>query len=52
MPTLFPKLVDARTFAERMFRVVFLDHLDAAETRDAIVRPIADANGPSGWPTL
>ena len=27
LPTLFPKLVEARTFAERMFRVVFLDRL-------------------------
>ena len=28
LPTLFPKLVEARTFAERMFRVVTLDRLD------------------------
>ena len=25
LPTLFPKLVDSRTFAERMFRIVFLN---------------------------
>lgn len=40
LPTLFPKLVDARTFAERMFRVVFLDRLDREESRAAIVRPL------------
>lgn len=46
LPTLFPKLVEARTFAERMFRVVFLDHLDEEETQDAIVKPIQDAKCP------
>lgn len=46
LPTLFPKLVEARTFAERMFRVVFLDRLDEHDTREAIVKPIGHA--PSG----
>ncbi len=40
LPTLFPKLVDARTFAERMFHVVFLDRLNDRDSRDAIVKPI------------
>ncbi len=40
LPTLFPKLVDARTFAERMFRVVFLKRLDEHHSKDAILRPI------------
>jgi hypothetical protein len=40
LPTLFPKLVDARTFAERMFRVVFLKRLDEQHSKDAILRPI------------
>jgi hypothetical protein len=40
LPTLFPKLVGARTFAERMFRVLFLDRLDASDARDAILIPI------------
>lgn len=40
LPTLFPKLVEARTFAERMFRVIFLDSLDADGSRDAILKPI------------
>jgi hypothetical protein len=40
LPTLFPKLVDARTFAERMFHVVMLGRLDDAESREAILKPI------------
>lgn len=46
LPTLFPKLVDARTFSERMFRVVFLKSLDDRESRDAILRPIEGASCP------
>lgn len=46
LPTLFPKLVEARTFAERMFRVVFLDRLNRADSRDAILKPVEDANSP------
>jgi hypothetical protein len=46
LPTLFPKLVEARTFAERMFHVLFLDRLNRADSRDAIVKPIAAANCP------
>lgn len=40
LPTLFPKLVEARTFAERMFRVVPLDKLAEDESREAILKPI------------
>ncbi len=40
LPTLFPKLVEARTFAERMFRVVFLGRLSESESREAILLPI------------
>lgn len=46
LPTLFPKLVEARTFAERMFRVVFLDRLKQHDSRDAILKPIEDAQCP------
>ena len=46
LPTLFPKLVEARTFAERMFRVVFLDRLSERDSRDAILRPIDDTQCP------
>lgn len=46
LPTLFPKLVEARTFSERMFRVVFLDKLSDSESRDAIIKPIDDTKCP------
>lgn len=40
LPTLFPKLVDARTYAERMFRVITLSRLNPEESREAILKPI------------
>jgi hypothetical protein len=43
LPTLFPKLVEARTFSERMFSVVFLTPLNEKETSEAIRKPIEDA---------
>lgn len=46
LPTLFPKLVDARTYAERMFRVVTLTKLNDEESREAILKPIEAANCP------
>jgi hypothetical protein len=46
LPTLFPKLVEARTFAERMFRVVTLDRLSRADSRAAILKPIEHAKCP------
>lgn len=46
LPTLFPKLVEARTFAERMFHVVTLGRLNEEECRQAITIPIKSKNGP------
>ena len=46
LPTLFPKLVEARTFSERMFRVVYLNSLSDDESRDAILKPIDDGDSP------
>lgn len=46
LPTLFPKLVESRTFAERMFRVLTLDRLSEADCRDAVLKPVQDANAP------
>ena len=46
LPTLFPKLVEARTFSERMFRVLFLQSLDRSESEEAIRRPIAASDCP------
>ena len=40
LPTLFPKLVEARTYAERMFRILSLESLTKDETRQAILKPI------------
>jgi hypothetical protein len=40
LPTLFPKLVEARTYAERMFHVVTLDRLNEVDCKDAINKPI------------
>lgn len=46
LPTLFPKLVEARTFAERMFRVVVLHRLERDHSREAILKPIQVAGCP------
>jgi len=46
LPTLFPKLVEARTYAERMFRVVFLQRLSEQESKEAISVPLNDADCP------
>lgn len=46
LPTLFPKLVGSRTFAERMFRVVFLERLNEKDSKDAILAPINKKNCP------
>lgn len=46
LPTLFSKLVDARTYAERMFRVVTLTRLNEQESREAILKPIEVAGCP------
>ena len=46
LPTLFPKLVEARTFSERMFHIVTLDRLGEQDSKDAITKPIEDASCP------
>jgi hypothetical protein len=46
LPTLFPRLVEARTYAERMFRVVTLGRLNKEESHEAITKPIDVANCP------
>lgn len=46
LPTLFPKLVESRTYAERMFHVIFLKQLTDEATKEAITKPIQDANSP------
>lgn len=46
LPTLFPKLVEARTFAERMFHVVTLKRLTDAASLEAIRKPLQDSRCP------
>lgn len=46
LPTLFPKLVDARTYSERMFRVMTLTKLSDDASREAIIKPIEVAECP------
>ena len=40
LPTLFPKLNEARTYTERMFHVMHLQRLSDADAREAITEPI------------
>jgi hypothetical protein len=40
LPTLFPKLNEARTYTERMFHVMHLQRLTDDAARDAITKPI------------
>ncbi len=46
LPTLFPKLVESRTFAERMFNVTTLHKLTEKDSREAINIPIHKAECP------
>ena len=46
LPTLFPKLVEARTYTERMFHVLFLSQLGDEDSCDAITKPIEDESCP------
>ncbi len=46
LPTLFPGLVEARTYSERMFRVVTVGRLNDVESREAILKPLEVANCP------
>lgn len=46
LPTLMSKLVEARTFAERMFTVSFVDRLSREDSREAIVVPISQGGAP------
>jgi hypothetical protein len=46
LPTLLPKLVEARTYTERMFRVIELTKLDDIASRAAITIPIDRNKGP------
>lgn len=42
LPTLFPNLVESRTYSERMFRVMTLHNLGPEDSRKAIAKPLAE----------
>ncbi len=46
LPTLFAKLIQARTYTERMFHTIMLDRLTESEARDAIVVPLQQEGCP------
>ena len=44
LPTLFPKLVETRTYAERMFHIITLSRLNDEESEQAVVKPLEETN--------
>jgi AAA+ ATPase superfamily predicted ATPase len=46
LPMLLSRLIETRTYTERMFRVLVLEQLNESESRDAILKPIEDTNCP------
>ncbi len=46
LPTLFPKLIDSRTYSERMFHILMLDRLNDEDSKNAIEKPISDSKCP------
>ncbi|MFZ1964579.1 MAG: hypothetical protein WAU78_14135 [Roseiarcus sp.] len=46
LPTLYQKLVDSRTYSERMFKTLTLKKLSVEASREAITKPISDAKCP------
>lgn len=47
LPPLFPKLVEARTYSERMFHVVKLGQLSKEASKEAILVPLTKVNCPN-----
>ncbi len=52
LPTLFPKLVESRTYAERMFAVQEIGRLSPEATRQAIERPLEKTSWRLGEPAV
>ncbi len=46
LPTLPTNVIEARTYSERMFKVITLDKLNETECREAILKPIQTKNCP------
>lgn len=49
LPTLFPKLNEARTYTERMFHVMHLQRLNDIDAREAITEPIQISHSTLGF---
>lgn len=54
LPTLYPKLNEARTYSERMFHTMYLSRLEDADAREAIIKPIELTQSPLSFskPTI
>lgn len=50
LPTLLPKLNEARTYTERMFHIMRLQRLSEADARQAVLRPIEIAHSEMRFP--
>ena len=50
LPTLFSKLVDTRTFSERMFEIINLAKLGESDSREAITEPLKKKGCPINFP--
>lgn len=46
LPTLSMKLVEARTYSERMFHTLFLKRLEHGDAKEAIMYPVSDGKCP------
>ncbi len=46
LPTLLVRLIETRTYTERLFKVLTLRQLSVDESRDAIIKPIEQSNHP------
>jgi hypothetical protein len=51
LPTLTTKLVEARTYSERMFHTLFLKRLEHDDAREAILYPVSDGKSPITFST-
>ena len=49
LPTLYPKLNEARTYTERMFHVMHLERLNDDDSREAITKPLEITKSPLGF---
>lgn len=52
LPTIFPKLVEARTYSERMFHVMTISQLNDDESRKAIEMPLREDRCPVTFTAL